>query len=376
MLRADSRGLHRGSAGQGAGLKAPIRLRLQATRYPHWGRYTGVGQFARYLDPARYRVTEGLAADNDSGLPIPWPAARNGLRHRVQRDGMAWYKLSDLAAEMKLTVAAVAGRVDIVHFLDGEHGVQFLPRWIARAPGCRTKVVASFHQPPQILAQLLNPAVLRKLDRVVLISPSQYEFFAARVPEEKIVTILHGIDTEFFYPAPQPLVTGKLRCLTVGHWLRDWAAIAAAVDRLSDRDDIEFHIVTGATTGLEGRRNVRIHQGVSDVELRALNQSADIILLPFTDSTANNSLLEGMACGVPVISTNLLSVRTYVGREAGVLLDREGGSDLADAIVGLKADPERRAAMGKAARRRALELAWTQITREYEALYEALAESD
>lgn len=350
-----------------------IQLQLQATRYPHWGKYTGVGQFARYLDPARYLVKERLAPDNDSGLPIPWRRQRDRLRNRVQRDGMAWYKLSDLAAEMMLTVEAAAGRIDILHFLDGEHGVQFLPRWLARIPACRTRLVASFHQPPDMLPQLLSPAVLSKLDRVVLISPSQYEYFAEHVATERIVTILHGIDTDFFHPAPRTTSSNKLSCLTVGHWLRDWDAIAGAVELLKDRDDIEFHIVTTAMTGLEGRPNVQFHKNLDDLQLRALNQSSDIILLPFTDSTANNSLLEGMACGVPVISTNLLSVRTYVGEDAGILIEGHDGSELAASILALDAAPERRAAMGRAARARALELGWSRVTRDYETLYETLA---
>lgn len=350
----------------------PIRLRLQATRYPHWGKYTGVGQFARYLDSERYRVTEHLAPDNDSGLPVPWKPLRDRLRNRVQRNGVAWYKLSDLAGEINIMAGIALGQVDIVHFLDGEHGTQFLPDWTTRVPTRRVRLVASFHQPPHLLPQLLNPAVLRKLDRIVLISPSQYPYFAAHVPPEKLVTILHGIDSTFFHPSDDPPPTGKFRCLTVGHWLRDWAAIAGAVERLRDRNEIEFHIVTSAKTGLEGWTNVHFHENVHDLELRSLNQQADVILLPFTDSTANNSLLEGMACGTPVISTNLESVRTYVGADAGILLEPGERGQLANAILALQADPGRRAAMGRAARARALELTWPQITREYETLYESL----
>lgn len=363
--------IHSRNARQGKGVSV-IRLRIQATRYPHWGKYSGVGQFARYLDSERYRVTEHLAPDNDSGFPIPWKLLRDRLRDRVQNNGVAWYKLSDFAGEVKIMAGIAVGQADIVHFLDGEHGIQFLPDWITRLNTRRVRLVASFHQPPHLLPELLNPAVLKKLDRIVLISPSQYPYFAAHVPPEKLVTILHGIDSIFFHPPESRPTTGKFRCLTVGHWLRDWVAIAGAVERLKDHHEIEFHIVTNSTTGLEGRPNVHFHKNVNDLELRSLNQQADVILLPLTESTANNSLLEGMACGAPVISTSLLSLRTYVGPEAGILLEPNQGSQLAGAILALQADPGRRAAMGSAARARAMELAWTKITREYETLYEAL----
>lgn len=352
-----------------------IRVRLQATRYPHWGAHTGIGQFVRHLASDRFHVTCKFAEDDDTGLPLPGALARAWLRRRVQQRGMAWYKLSDLAAEMQAFAAAALGRVDIIHFLDGEHGVQFIPSWCARLPRRNVKIVASFHQPASLLPSLVDPRVLPELHRVVLISPNQYEFFAAHLPPERIVTILHGIDTEYFIPGPPKMNGGKFRCLTVGYWLRDWTAIAGAVKQLQEQSDIEFHLVAVSDTGLEALPSVITHKGLSDAELRRLSQECDALLLPFRDATASNSLLEGMACGLPVISTDLLSVRAYVGDHAGLLVAPGKSDGLVGAILTLKNDLSRRTAMGRAARTRALELAWPRIARDYAALYEDLARS-
>ena len=43
------------------------------------------------------------------------------LRRLIARGGMRWYKLSDFNAELEAFLACLARRVDIVHFLDGEH---------------------------------------------------------------------------------------------------------------------------------------------------------------------------------------------------------------------------------------------------------------
>ncbi|MEO6092401.1 MAG: glycosyltransferase family 4 protein [Novosphingobium sp.] len=347
------------------------RLRFIATRYPHWGNHAGIGQFTKHLDRQRYRVDYHLVADNDSQLPLPGARLRERLRDRVQQSGMAWYKLSDLAAELRALGASLAGRAQLVHFLDGEHGAQFLPQWLAAMPGRDPPLVASYHQPAQLLPTLVDPKVLTLLDAVVLVAPSQRGFFEAFMPAEKIVTILHGIDTDYYRPGALP-DDGIFRCVTAGHWLRDWGAMKRAAKALREHSDIEFHVVTNRVTGLEGLPNVRIHNGLTDGELLTLYQRCDLGLLPLTDSTANNSLLEFIACGLPLLSTDLEAVRAYVGDDEAVLLSPGEGAGFAQAILDLRDDLELCAGMGRAARRRAEQLAWPNIAAEYAQLYSRL----
>lgn len=350
-------------------MNRPVRLRLVGTRYPHWGAHAGVGQFSRFLGPHGFRVDHRLTPDDDSALPLPGAARRDQLRRRVQQGGMAWYKLSDLAAEMRALAAAAAGRADLVHFLDGEHGAQFLPRWLDRLPGRRGRqvpVVASYHQPPALLPGLVDPAVLSRLDAVVLVSPTQAPFFEAHLPPARVVTILHGIDTEFFAPGLAP-DDGVLRCVTAGHWLRDWPAMRRAAEGLAGKR-VEMHVVTGGATGLEDLPHVHHHKGLSDEALLALYQRCDLGLLPLIDSTANNSLLEMIACGLPLVTTGLASVRAYVDEAAAVLLP-EGNEGAAEAVLALRDDPAHRARMGRAARIRAELLALPGVAAAYAALY-------
>ena len=51
--------------------------------------------------------------------------------------------------------------------------------------------------------------------------------------------------------------------------------------------------------------NTRCHAGLSDEQLLALYQSADIGVMPVIDCTANNGLLEMMATGLPVVMTDI-----------------------------------------------------------------------
>jgi glycosyltransferase involved in cell wall biosynthesis len=347
----------------------PTRLHIIRTRYPHWGGHSGIHQFLHHLDPARFRIEERLATDGDDDFPLRNPALRRRVRGLIQ-NGMPWYKLSDLDAEMRALARCWRGRIDVVHYLDGEHSARFLPGLRPRRAG----VVATFHQPPELLGGLLSGRALRRIDRVTVVSPVQADWFAERIGPDRVSVILHGIDTVFFRPGVEREDGDVFRCLTVGHHLRDFAAIRGVAERLAGRP-VEFHVVTGRDTGLEDLPNVRRHRDVDDGRLLALYQGADALLLPVHQSTANNALLEGIACGLPVISSRLPSIVAYVPGAEAILVEGNDPDALTEAVLHLQADREATREMGRRARRRAEELSWPNLAPRYAEVYSEVAGS-
>ena len=106
--------------------------------------------------------------------------------------------------------------------------------------------------------------------------------------------------------------------------------------------------------------------------MRSLYQQSDMLFLPLTQSTANNTLLEGIACGLPVVSTNLPSIHAYLPGEEGILIKGNAPSLLIEAILKIKTDPDLRQRMAKQARIRAEELSWGNVAQKYEDLYTGL----
>jgi glycosyltransferase involved in cell wall biosynthesis len=264
-------------------------------------------------------------------------------------------------------------RTQIVHFLDGEHGVQFLPAWLKNINRGRAKIVASYHQPVELLKTLIRPELIDKLDHVNLVSPTQTSYFLQFLPPERVSVILHGIDTKFFEPRMQSEERNIFRCITVGHHLRDWQAIAAVADKLKVERDIEFHIVTSHQTSIEEFDNVVIHRNVSDETLLSIYQQSDVLFMPLKDSTANNALLEGIACGLPVVSTKLDSVAAYLPGGEALLVENNDPRQLTDALLKLRGNSDTRLKMGRQARRRAGELSWLTRAQEYEKIYSGLS---
>jgi glycosyltransferase involved in cell wall biosynthesis len=348
----------------------PLRIRFVHTRFPHWGGRSGYVHLVDYLDRQRFRVALHGASDSHADLPLWLNPFRAALRRRI-RGRMPWYKLSDLNAEIEGFAACLGGRHDIVHFLDGEHAPQFLPAWLGRARRRRAvRLVATYHQPPGLLGDMVNPDVVRSLDRVLLVSPSQRGFFERHLPPERVHVLLHGVDADFFRPAAPPDGTGSLRCITVGNWLRDWQIVGEVASRMPE---MGFDLVTGRTTGLEVLANVRIHKGLDDDALAALYRRADILFLPLLEATANNALIEGMASGLPVLATDLSSVRAYLPDGGAILVPPGSADGFVAALERLRDAKKERARLGAAARARAEALAWPSHIAAYEAFYREIA---
>lgn len=350
------------------GDERPIRVRFVHTPYQHWGGHSGYPCFLEHLDPHRFRTERHGVADNHEEIPLWLRPLRPWLRAQLKRRPMKWYKVSDLNAELAAFGRCLAGRLDLVHFLDGEHAAQFLPR-LLDAAGSKVLTVASFHQPPELLEELLDPSVLSGFDHIVLMSPSQRRFFQGRLPAEKVSVILHGVDTDFFRPDPDERNRSTLRCITAGHWLRDWDVVRAVAERLPA---VEFHVVTARDSGLEDLPNVFRHRGVDDETLASLYRSADVLFLPLLNSTASNSLLEGIASGLPTITTDLEAVRAYLPGQEAILTPRGDADAALAALTRLQQDAALRRRMGAAARARAEALSWRRVAAQHDALFTRL----
>ena len=139
--------------------------------------------------------------------------------------------------------------------------------------------------------------------------------------------------------------------------MRDWVVIHRTIDEINRRRlNVEFHVVTAGQLFpyLTGCDNLVLHSHVSEAELVGLYRSADVLFLPVTNATANNSILEALACGTPVISTLVGGIPDYVSKECGWLLPVGDVSAHVNLIASLADDRELARSRREAARTQAL----------------------
>jgi len=100
-----------------------------------------------------------------------------------------------------------------------------------------------------------------------------------------------------------------------------------------------------------------------------LYSGATAFLFPSLYEGYGIPVLEAMACGVPVITSNSSSLPEVIG-DAGVLVDPSCEAEITQAMQALLRDPERRAALGTAASRRAHALSWPDVAERTVEVYE------
>lgn len=155
------------------------------------------------------------------------------------------------------------------------------------------------------------------------------------------------------------------------------------------RQDVHFAIVGGgpaldAARALAARgglsQHVEFYGRVPDGELLAVLNTADVCVNcdevnAMNDKSTMNKIMEYMALGKPIVQFELTEGR-FSAQAASLYARANDARDLAEKIVELLEDPERRAEMGRFGRQRIeRELAWKHEVPKLLAAYDALFET-
>lgn len=298
--------------------------------------------------------------------------SETGLRiGDIRRYLNGWYGIEQALQERGLAETSWGRSLDLVHFIYGES--DFRVFGVQRQH--RPRVIASYHQPEAVLRHTgIDEEVIRSLDAIVIMSESQRPFFE-RMHGNAIYRVLHGIDLEFFSPGELGQ-SEDFRILTVGQWLRDFdlyfrVAVKAATMGLP----LQFRLVSRPLPIPKALipSNCTLLTGLSDVELRDEYRKAALLFLPLLEATANNSLLEAIACGVPYVVSDVGGVREYVDETGGLLLKEEDEATWLEALMSLGQTGRKREAHSHAARALALRHDWTVAANAMDALYNSIA---
>lgn len=191
----------------------------------------------------------------------------------------------------------------------------------------------------------------------------------------KLHVFRNGVDLERFRPEGRDAARSRLNfpeaalhLLSVGH-LIERKGHAIAIEALALLPEAaHLHIVgtgpdRGALEALAIRLGVqsRVHFAgmIAQTELRWWYSAADVLLLCSSREGWANVLLEGMACGTPVVASNIWGTPEVVSTpDAGRLMPQRTPAGLVEALTALRqALPAR-----DAVRRHAEQFSWTQTT--------------
>ena len=283
-----------------------------------------------------------------------------------------WYTAGSYTMERLVRQRLGQGNTSAVHLLWCDRDMGFLDRWM----DCqRHPLIGTFHQCADELPRLIRrPSALRKFAAIIIMSESQRPYFQEQgVQADRIHCILHGVDTEYFTPADD-CRESRFTVLSVGGTRRNFPLMREIAQKLQETSAIHFEVVGPGDRRavFEGLSNVRYHSGISDEALLHHYRQAGCYLHLAEAATANNALLEGLSCGLPVITQRVGGVPEYVTTGCAKICPPNTSEPILTAIRALAGSPERQAAMGAAARAHALTLDWRHVARLTQSLYQSL----
>ncbi len=178
------------------------------------------------------------------------------------------------------------------------------------------------------------------------------------VEEERVTVLRNGVDLEMFRPGDRAAARARLgldrpTLLSVGHLIERKAhdlvikalPMLPGCDLLIAGDGPEDANLRRLAQTLGVGDRVRFLGRIGHEQLCEVYGAADVLVLASSREGWANVLLEAMACGTPVVASNVWGTPEVVAApEAGLLMEERTPEALADAVRRLLAAPPERAA--------------------------------
>lgn len=239
------------------------------------------------------------------------------------------------------------------------------------------------------------PASLKRAARIIVDSENTKKDLISllSVSEEKIRVIPAGVD-ESFSPTIEPdkVAKAKHKYGITGDYIlyvgtleprKNIGRLVEAYSRLESRRDLRL-VIAGGKGWLYDElfkkvEELKIDESVSFLgyiprkDLPALYSGAELFVYPSIYEGFGLPVLEAMACGTPVITSNVSSLPEVAG-DAALLIDPNNVEELASAIEKLLSDSELRSELMNKGLERAKLFSWERTARETLAVYQEVGQ--
>jgi colanic acid biosynthesis glycosyl transferase WcaI len=205
-----------------------------------------------------------------------------------------------------------------------------------------------------------------RASRVIAVTPGMKRQLESRgFDAGRIELLTNGADTDLFKPAPLPNGAGRIFTVLYSgtHGLvHGMEALIDAADRVRGRADMRFVLVGDGVAKPALERMVR-ERSLAHVEFRASLPPAELVEVihdadvcvattrdhVFSGETIPVKMFDYLACGRPVVAAVRGDAAEVIETSrAGVVVAPGDGVALADALVSLARDPQRRAKLAAA----------------------------
>lgn len=295
-----------------------MTILLIRDRFPWMGAYSGYDRLIPALKTASSdRIIDVIRRPDERPVPVGLRSVTGNLARRVQ---LPFYNQQSALGELVAARRILSAGAKVAHLTYVENQLGWLGRFRKKLG---IKLLGTVHQPPDWWNRHPQALpLLEGLDGLITLDKVSHAYFASRL-QCPVQMIPHGVDTTFFKPALSGEPGKTIEYLCVGSWLRDKKHLAACAQAMAEAGTpARLHLVSQSGHPVAGPEltadMVQMHTDLSDEDLLKMYQRCHALVLPLTNSTANNTLMEAMACGMSVVLNNVGGVRTYTDGVAGL----------------------------------------------------------
>ena len=294
--------------------------------------------------------------------------------------------------------AALAADVDLFHIIDHSNG--HLAYWLSKTG---KSVITTCHD----LVQLVYPEILRDQSRLPAISLAIWKYSAnglrqsnhiisvssntaqdiskfLDVDPKNISVIPNAVDSSFKELPTSDLETktvhSPIRLLNVGstHHRKNILTVLRVLKNLQKKGKKAVLWRVGGDFTQEQTEFIQTQQLQNSIidfgkpnqqELIKIYNSADYLIAPSLYEGFGLTILEAMACGLPVITSTTSSLPEVVG-DAGILVDPNNVSSIVEHIVRLSKASEQRNSFIKKGLSRVRRFTWEKTAEQVAQVYE------
>ncbi|MDX1995827.1 MAG: glycosyltransferase family 1 protein [bacterium] len=356
----------------------------------------GIGRYVRELVAALARLDSStqyrlfVAGANRDQLPSP-PNAN--FQWKPSRITPAWFARIWHRAQVPLPVETFVGNISLYHATDF-----VLPP--TRRSTCTILTVhdLSFVRVPEAASPNLKkyldmvvPRSARRADHILADSQATKDDLISlyALPESKITVLLSGVDARFSHTTSALLTTRKTYRIGERPYLftvgtvqprKNYVRLVEALQMLRQQGcDVDL-VIAGGKGWLDGplyqkidklklQEHVHLIGFAADTDLPTLYSGAACVAFPSLYEGFGFPVLEGMACGTPVVTSTVSSLPEVAG-DAALMVNPTDTEAIADAIRRVLDDSTLRAALIQKGYAQAKKFTWENSARHLMQVYQ------
>lgn len=273
----------------------PANILLVSRKWPRRGQYTSVEHFLDYF--------EGYPKLLVSAGEVKFYRLFKWLANFVRQSN---YSSFSAYIEFRTIWKSLFSPIKHVHFFYGDHDYHVCGYVL---PKFKITISATFYfSPEELKTKFGTYQHLKHLKTLFSTGPDQFKYLQIQSPKSHINLLPLGIDTIFFKPDLASKKDEPFHILQSGLNRRDFKLLKQVLREFSNKyPDICVSMI-GCNTQADHFSELafcHFYNQLSDEEFRAFYQKAHVMLLPLEDGATSNSLVEALACGLPVIATDI-----------------------------------------------------------------------